>query len=395
MSHAPDRVPPSPNPKKKHNRAASVDAGVEEEKRRLAAAKEGRHHKTLASKYDFVKVRVWLDEHYYVLSRFLVSRMLTVTKVAFEHAVKASLELKKQLVDQNKLDVQQEEMTNMLFAVIGKMGYTDQHLQTYKMMTRFHHQRVPLIIFIAGTGCIGKSILATQLAERLNLPSVLQTDLVYEMMSAVVSELKPAPVWGRPFESDERTVSDWKREAAAIRKGLEGDIAKAFEDGKPIIIEGTHLDLSLYQDVLALAIAPPPTSKEPPKSDSARPAIQMPPGMITASKPLKKLMQRKHNAVVVPFLLTEGTRDHRCLVESWLSSLQHPLKQQLGEDLQAQATSLLRHYAAIEAELLAGTPMIAPTSINVHEFEDTLDTLHTMILDKIAAAMEVPPDSET
>ncbi len=37
-----------------------------------------------SSKYDFVKVKVWLGEnadHYYVLSRFLLCRMLTVTKV--------------------------------------------------------------------------------------------------------------------------------------------------------------------------------------------------------------------------------------------------------------------------------------------------------------------------
>jgi hypothetical protein len=37
------------------------------------------------SKYNFVKVMVWFGEnadHYYVLSRFLVSRMLTVTKVS-------------------------------------------------------------------------------------------------------------------------------------------------------------------------------------------------------------------------------------------------------------------------------------------------------------------------
>jgi hypothetical protein len=39
-----------------------------------------------SSKYDFVKVKVWLGEnadHYYVLSRFLLSRMLTVTKVHY------------------------------------------------------------------------------------------------------------------------------------------------------------------------------------------------------------------------------------------------------------------------------------------------------------------------
>jgi len=33
------------------------------------------------SKYDFIKVRVTLGEHFYVLSRFLVSRMLTLCKV--------------------------------------------------------------------------------------------------------------------------------------------------------------------------------------------------------------------------------------------------------------------------------------------------------------------------
>ncbi|CAL1354769.1 unnamed protein product [Linum trigynum] len=54
-----------------------------------------------ASKYDFVKVKVC----YYVLSRFLLSRMLTVTKIPNHVAVKIALELKKLLVDNSLLDV--------------------------------------------------------------------------------------------------------------------------------------------------------------------------------------------------------------------------------------------------------------------------------------------------
>jgi len=39
-------------------------------------------YKHSSSKYDFVKVRVWLSSrHYYVLSRFLISRVLTAIKV--------------------------------------------------------------------------------------------------------------------------------------------------------------------------------------------------------------------------------------------------------------------------------------------------------------------------
>ena len=80
-----------------------------------------------------VQVKVWLGEgmnHYYVLSRFLISRMLTVTKIPYmkvsqlllpqlqalehfsndaklEQAVKIALEVKKYLIDNDQFDVSQ------------------------------------------------------------------------------------------------------------------------------------------------------------------------------------------------------------------------------------------------------------------------------------------------
>lgn len=47
----------------------------------VAQTKGKKKAKSVTSKYDFVKVRVWLGETHYVLSRFLISRMLTVTKI--------------------------------------------------------------------------------------------------------------------------------------------------------------------------------------------------------------------------------------------------------------------------------------------------------------------------
>ena len=73
--------------------------------------------KFVSSKYDFVKVRVWLQDpdeaegtHYYVLSRYHVSRMLTVTQMDVRHAIRLALELKKQLVDRQQLDISQPDM---------------------------------------------------------------------------------------------------------------------------------------------------------------------------------------------------------------------------------------------------------------------------------------------
>ncbi|KAJ9678881.1 hypothetical protein PVL29_020930 [Vitis rotundifolia] len=172
-----------------------------------------------SSKYDFVKVKVWLGDnadHYYVLSRFLLSRMLTVTKIPNHVAIKIALELKKLLIDNSLLDV-------------------------------FHHQRVPLVILVCGTACVGKSTIATQLAQRLNLPNVLQTDMVYELLrTSTDAPLASTPVWAREFSSSEELITEFCRQCRIVRKGLAGDLKKAMKDGKPIIIEGIHLDPSIY-----------------------------------------------------------------------------------------------------------------------------------------------------
>ncbi|CAL5404833.1 unnamed protein product [Camellia sinensis] len=181
-----------------------------------------------SSKYDFVKVKVWLGDnadHYYVLSRFLLSRMLTVTKIPNHVAIKIALELKKLLIDNSLLDVSQSDLEANLFKLMERRGYGEEYINRYKMMTRFHHQRVPLVILVCGTACVGKSTIATQLAQRLNLPNVLQTDMVYELL---------------------RTATECSIECRIVRKGLAGDLKKAMKDGKPIIIEGSHLDPSIY-----------------------------------------------------------------------------------------------------------------------------------------------------
>ncbi|KAK4431659.1 F-box protein [Sesamum alatum] len=203
-----------------------------------------------SSRYDFVKVKVWLGEsadHYYVLSRFLLSRMLTVTKIPNHVAIKIALELKKLLIDNSLLDVSQSDLEANLFKLMERRGYGDEYINRYKMMTRFHHQRVPLVILVCGTACVGKSTIATQLAQRLNLPNVLQTDMVYELLrTATDAPLTSSPVWARDFSSSEELITEFCRECRIVRKGLGGDLKKAMKDGKPIIIEGIHLDPSIY-----------------------------------------------------------------------------------------------------------------------------------------------------
>ncbi|XVE56400.1 hypothetical protein DITRI_Ditri04bG0005800 [Diplodiscus trichospermus] len=138
-------------------------------------------------------------------------------------------------------------LIKLFLQLMERRGYGEEYINRYKMMTRFHHQRVPLVILVCGTACVGKSTIATQLAQRLNLPNVLQTDMVYELLrTSTDAPLSSTPVWARDFSSSEELITEFCRECRIVRKGLNGDLKKAMKDGKPIIIEGIHLDPSIY-----------------------------------------------------------------------------------------------------------------------------------------------------
>ena len=46
-------------------------------------------------------------------------------------------------------------MEEALFRIMETKGFGDHHVKRYKMVSRFHMQRRPLIIFICGSACSG------------------------------------------------------------------------------------------------------------------------------------------------------------------------------------------------------------------------------------------------
>lgn len=209
-----------------------------------------------SSKYDFIKVRVWLGEareHYYVLSRFLISRHLTATKVPQQKAVKIALDVKKLLVDKGRLDISQDELEAELFGLLNSRGYGQEYIERYRLFNTFFQQRRPLIILIAGTGCTGKSTLAQQLASRLNLPNVLQTDMLHELLRLGGSGLVPEEsIWHRRL-GPAGLLAEFESECRVVRQAVAGDLAKCLGDGKSLILEGLHLDPCLYLEEIGAA----------------------------------------------------------------------------------------------------------------------------------------------
>jgi 2-phosphoglycerate kinase len=125
------------------------------------------------SQYDLMKVKVSLQDHFYVFSRFLMSRILTLIRVNEKDAVKITLDIKKYFVEMNKVEVTQMELEQVLFEKLNEFKYGSRFVQRYQLVTRFYQKRIPFVIIVCGTECMGKSTLVTQLAERVNISNIL------------------------------------------------------------------------------------------------------------------------------------------------------------------------------------------------------------------------------
>lgn len=234
--------------------------------------------------------------HYYVLSRFLISRALESVGVLVEDAAAIALQLKKELVEHNLLNISSKDLGVWLVWILALHGYGDLYYSRFRMISQFFQQRLPLVIMITGTGCVGKSTVATQLARQLNLPNVLQTDMVFDIMSTMeggctqTAGAEAPSLWESCWETDEAFLAEYKHRAYLVRRGLlplspishrlksavlgwpllgvDFDLHKALKEGKPLIIEGSLLDPSLYTPFTTLGEAMPP----PPSPGAASPA---------------------------------------------------------------------------------------------------------------------------
>ena len=327
------------------------------------------------SKYDAVKVKVWLEDHFFIFSRFLISRILTLNKVPPKDSIRIAMDLKKLLVEEGKLELRQPEMENYLFRIMRVYNYGDAFIRRYQMMNRFYSLRAPLLILVSGPPICGKSTLVTQLADRVNVANVLQTAIVTSVMNRFNAQGTQPPFWA----AHESRIDLYKAECQSARKGVQTDIIKCLREGKSLIIEGYHIDPTLYFRPLEEA----PHRKF---------RVIWPDNPAFAQDEASRNDLESINfsgAVIVPFLLTISEKDHAYIVENWLMSSLHPsVREELNRlgSFQMQLQHALRSFQEVQRYLLDFDELFTVLPINIEHIEETINTMHNVILARIEAA---------
>lgn len=384
------------------------------------------------SKYDYIKVKVTLEEHFYVFSRFLVSRMLTLCRLPHYEAIKVAKDLKKKLVEENKLQITQQEVNQYIFELMKCYGYGDAFTNRYNMLSKFYQHRVPLIIIISGTIGLGKSVLATHLAERMNVSNVLQTEIIEMVMHKMNEDYCSDDIKLREYESDEELIKAYKNRARIVRRGANTDIQKALKEGKPLIIEGFTVEPELYvkkikkkdeeqkaansisnieetekrqnflRDYLNNKVDLKITKANLPlinisEQNTSKFKIVTPSPEDEEEKKKEKIREKEirieidkidqNSAVIVPILLVLNSKDHSYCIETKLHSIKEYEKLSVDEKLQKHL-KLLHNYQVIQNYLIKHSELctIIPVSINNHE--ETLELLQDIIIEKVEAAYQ-------
>jgi 2-phosphoglycerate kinase len=127
-----------------------------------------------------------------------------------------------------------------------------EHAEKYLKWQSLAKLDKPLIILIGGTTGVGKSTIATEIAHRLGITRIVNTDSIREVMRALFSkELMPAlykssfSVWKSlraPLPDNvDPVIVGFQGQVSAVVVGVKAVIKRAIEEGTSMVLEGVHI----------------------------------------------------------------------------------------------------------------------------------------------------------
>jgi 2-phosphoglycerate kinase len=110
-------------------------------------------------------------------------------------------------------------------------------VRRYRDWHRLDRLERPLIVTIGGAAGVGKSTLATMLANRLGITRVIATDVVRQVLRAFFTEEAMPVVHHSAFEVD---LAAFGEQAEHVGTGVAAVVERAVAEGTPIVVEGVH-----------------------------------------------------------------------------------------------------------------------------------------------------------
>lgn len=191
------------------------------------------------------------DHHRVPFSKGLTANAIMASGLAPGKAYFVASDIEEYLVREGRLEIQAKELSRIIYDVLmEKIG--EHYAANYWRYISFSTLKKPLVILMGGSTGVGKSTIATMLANRLSIVRIVSTDAIREVMRAFFSQNLMPAIHTSSFDADsvlihplppeiDPVVAGFREQSLSVLVGVRAIINRALKEGTHIIIEGAHI----------------------------------------------------------------------------------------------------------------------------------------------------------
>ena len=221
------------------------------------------------SREDLSQISVEGPSGAFPFSKGRLTQSIAATGIDHNLAYTISQHLQNRLIAMEVSAISRDRLRTMAFHFVKRFAGADA-ARRYLAWRKFRSLDRPLVILIGGATGAGKSSLAVELAHRLGIAHVISTDIIREIMRAMLSEtLMPSiyrssyTAWQAPVppaaEGADPALVAFEEQCMRVKVGMSALIHRAQKENHHLIINGVHIvpgivDPSEFEGVNAIML---------------------------------------------------------------------------------------------------------------------------------------------
>ncbi|WP_297534316.1 2-phosphoglycerate kinase [Thermococcus sp.] len=176
-------------------------------------------------------------------SRGILTRSITLAGVDVGIAYIIASEVQRELVEKRRRIVSTDEIRELTYRKLVEHGLKKE-AERYLFWREFRRRKVPIVVLIGGVTGVGKSTIATELAFRLSIRTVIGTDTVREVMRKIIARELLPDLHASSFLAGRVSgglIEGFESQVRHVSVGVKAVLDRVQREGFNAIIEGIHL----------------------------------------------------------------------------------------------------------------------------------------------------------
>lgn len=182
------------------------------------------------------------------------SKSLELCGIETEDARSLSRSLSSHLAQRGRTEISRSYLGRLTYRMLSRE--TDKKTaHRYLVWRQFKRSGMPLLLLVGGTAGSGKSTMATELASRLDIFRTQSTDMLREIMRAMLPErllpilhLSSFEAWralpdtADPMSFDDKVAHGYHGQTDLVSVLCEAAVQRAVRENVSMVLEGVHID---------------------------------------------------------------------------------------------------------------------------------------------------------